>query len=369
MALQAIPGGFFLPSIFISIGPPNVSGTQLLFDAAGERSAFIFQAPETGTINTVEFLTGTVSINAASVVRVSLQDVSLTTGDPDGAQDQFRDVLGSAITSTTWIQPGLLTDDGTNGGNKRTVNRGDLLSLVIEFQSFTAGDSVNILGANNPSTTTQNQSYQYGDSFSASWAKQSPNPILAIQYSDGLYKAVGGKILPSKAINTQNFNSSSNPDERGLKFSVPVPCTIKGASVNLAISGAGGASLVLYDTDGSTVLRSVSLDADVKNTTAGRSYIIPFDDVTLTPNVSYRLTILPSSTTNLSVYDFDVQSTAHMNAVDCGANWIQTQRTDGGAWTDTNTKRPYMALWVSAIDDGVPRLAAGLHPITSGITA
>ena len=150
MTLATVKGGLWIPK------PPAVSTTvsfsTFLIDAAGERVAFVIRVPKTGTLDKAEFRVGTVAINAASQVRVSFQDISAANGDPDGTQDQFRDIAGSAFASNTWMVPGLMTSDGTDTGVKRSVTQGDLLSVVIEYQTFTAADSVNVNRTRSPSS-------------------------------------------------------------------------------------------------------------------------------------------------------------------------------------------------------------------------
>lgn len=156
----------------------SLSQNSLTIDLAGERVACVFRAQRSGTIDKFEF--DIVTLTTAEALRVSLQDVSLTNGDPDGTQDQFRDIATGSVVAG-WNVPGLITSDGTDTGVKRTVTTGDLLALVVEF--VTTGGNLTI--------ATTNQSFGLGndtylDHFTASWAKNTSSSCgFALKYDDG----------------------------------------------------------------------------------------------------------------------------------------------------------------------------------------
>jgi len=121
---------------------PGFSST-LVIDATGEQAAQLGQVwfpARTGskTINKVHFRFGAVTKAGGSGLQVSLQDVSLTAGppaQPDGVVDQYRAIANGEATfaANTWYTSGLLTSDGTDTGTKRTVNFGDLVACVLEY--------------------------------------------------------------------------------------------------------------------------------------------------------------------------------------------------------------------------------------------
>lgn len=332
--------------------PGYAAGT---IDAAGEKYAFVIQVPKTGTLDKFEFRVGAVTFDAASVLRASLQTPSPTTGEPDETQDEYRDI--TSLTANFWIVPGLMTSDGTDGGAKRSVTEGDLLACVVEFQTFTTGDTVavsitskaNIGGAYN---------YPYNTvKLGGSWTKQSAvQPIVALKYDDGSYAYTGA--LPASAINVIGWASGSTPDERGLIFQMPFKCRVCGAFCRAILSGAGGTmDLVLYDSDGSTPLITYSIDRDIQEAiTSYRWRTFKFATTAiLTVNTNYRLVLKPTSAVANSVglADFEVNAAAILNAVPGGQSWHYTERTDAGAWTQTTTKQPMMGLLIDRLDDGV----------------
>lgn len=355
MALISVVGGLWIPNP-IQFGVSTPGFTSLLMDASGERVAFCGVVPKTGTLDKFEFRVGTVAVAAGSQVRASFQDVSLTNGDPDGTQDQFRDTAGSSFSSNSWIVPGLITSDGTDTGTKRSVTRGDLIACVIEYQTFTTGDSINVSALDLGSATSEGR-YSYSDLFTASWAKQFDPLCAVLKYDDGTY----GSLDPVRCsgvsgLNHVAFNSGSTPDERGLIFRFPV--SVKVGAAWVWVEADADSNLVLYDSDGTTALETILLDANVDaGVGAGGQVRVFTQERELKASTDYRLVVKPTTTSNVGLSDFDVGAAAIMDAFHGGQNWQYTQRTDAGAWTETTTKRAYMALLVTAIGDGCPEAA------------
>lgn len=361
MALVAIVGGLWIPyaPAFAATAP---AFTSKLMDASAEGVAAIIEVPKTGTLDKFEWLAGTVTLNANSQIRSSFQDVSLTTGAPDGTVDQFRNTAGSGISTNTWTVPGLITSDGTDTGAKRSVTRGGFLACVIDYSTFTAGDVLNVQTLSTDDIAAlASGGIPYTMQFTGAgpWADQTQQPIVGLKYNDGTYAYVGGVTYPIQALNTVLFNSASTPDERGSIIRFPAPVRVGAAWVRIDLDG--DADLVLYDSDGITALETVSMDKDVRQGLVGRTRQIRFaTDRALLANTNYRLVVKPTSVTDLTIYDFDVNAAALLDGVEGGQTWQYTQRTDAGAWTQTVTKRPWMGVLVTHIDDGAGVLAAGL---------
>ena len=97
-------------------------------DAAGEKLGFIFSVGKTGNISKLVIRCG--AVTTAETLKLSLQDVDLSTGEPDETEDQsgtFTPVVND------WVEVTL--------GSSRAVTVGDLLAVVIEFDS-TVGDVI-----------------------------------------------------------------------------------------------------------------------------------------------------------------------------------------------------------------------------------
>lgn len=305
--------------------------TVLTIDAAGERAAFVGRVQKTGNIRKIHFRLGLVT--TGQTLLVSLQDVDLTTGFPDGTADQSGTVAVADTDDNSWKTCTLSAD--------RAVTLGDLLSIVIDWDS-TAGNLI----------VLSNSQVIYGNYYSvlhtASWAIQARGPIVVLEMDDGsICPMYGGYPAVPASVDT---GSGSTPDEIAMYFSVPFPCRC--SSVNFFGRLAGDADAILYDSDGSTVLGSCSLDANLKTGTGDLSINGPFAPVALLANTAYRAAVKPTTATTMRLHYGDVSVAAHMAALPGGTGCHWSERSDGGAWSQTATRRP--AIWVTleAFDDG-----------------
>lgn len=359
MATQSIKGGLIIPDILPIGSAPAFA--QLLCDASGEKAAVVFRVPKTGTLDKFEFMTGTVTVNASSQIRCSFEDVSAANGDPDGTQDQYRDIAGSAMVSSGWNVPGLMTSDGTDTGVKRAVTRGQVLAAVVGYSTFTAADIVNVSTLSNFPTVV---GFPYADHLVGvpAWSKQTNYPVIALKYNDGTYEYLGVNVWPISAFNTLTLNTGTSPDEIGNIFQCPFPCRASGARVMINTAGAGrDFDVVLYDSDGTTALQTINVDADIQRNAGG----IWVDDLlfsatqVLLANTNYRVVIKPTTASNINAYDVTVAAAAIMDAFPGGQNWQRTERTDAGAWTQTTTKRVMIGMLFDGFDDAVSTGGSG----------
>jgi hypothetical protein len=349
MPVTAIPNYIIPASMAIlprDAGNLNLSTSAI--NASGDRYGWVFQAPKSGTLHSFEHNISVVSNNPDNGLRLSFQDVSLSTGNPDGAQDQFFDQTGTI--STGWNVPGgPITNDGTGGGVKRTVVHGDYLSCVVDFTNFVAGDSVTGVVGANCGVTVVNNSY-ICDGNSGAYAKVSSSfPIFALKYDDGTYAKIPGLVLPIVSITNQAFNNTSTPDERGLRFQVEFDCKISGFWMQ--ISANQPADAVLYD-NASSVLATVVIDPEVRQGVSAitKSWFYFSSAISLTANTTYRLVLKPTTVNSVTLQQFNATSNAILEATDGGIEWYLTSRTDAGAWTDTTTSQPFIGIILSELD-------------------
>lgn len=344
--------------------PPWLEGSQgsAQMNAADERIAHVFAVSKSGTLDKLEFETAAgVSVNAGSVIRVSFRALVAATGEPSGVNDQFRDILGSALSGNAWISPGLMTSDGTDTGAKRVVTRGDLLVVVFEYQTFTGGDDLNLSRLPGRSTAQVSGSadgFPY-DLFQSggSWDKA---PVLhgplsfALKYDDGTYgrPIAPGQFGATEVSNNPFFNSGSTPDERGNRFVLPFPVRATGAWVSVATEDVDDFEVVLIDTDESTELETITVDGAHSAGVAPSPRFIPFaasQELGITG--TYRLTIRPTTVNSLAVQNVVVDATALLESV-FNLNWYGTSRTNAGAWTDENTRFYQMGLVIDGLEEG-----------------
>jgi hypothetical protein len=350
-SVQTFGGMVAYPDIPDSSDPLLSSNT---IDAAGEKFACVIRAPQTGTLDKFEFMTQTVT--SAQTLRVSFQDLDAS-GDPDGTQDQYRDIASGSVTSNTWTVPGLMTTDGTDGGVKRSVTRGDMLAMVIEFAS-TAG---NLGIARFNSTTSPTLADFYGDHFTASWAKVASPCNVALKYDDGTYAYIGPgwSAISTNPPSSISISTSTTPDEAGNIVTVPFKASIAGAWIIVDLDQAG--DVVLYDSDGTTALRTVSLSASRRSGTGAAISLVRFPtSYTASINASYRIVFKPTTTSAINLREFVVNSAEILDAYTGGQDVHKTVRTDAGSWTETTTRRVYIGLMLDGLGDNVSSGGGGL---------
>lgn len=364
MALQAIKGEVRLP-VYPRIDSTPVPGgtTGVLLDASGEKFACIFTIPKNGTLHKVWFRTGTVTVG--DTVKVSFQDVGAD-GFPDELVDQYRTVVIADANDNAGFTTGILSSDGTDDGTKRSVTFGQEVAIVIEYNSYVAGnlyiaysDALGFTGENYPYMA---QKIGAGPT----WAKTGNQtwPIIAIEYSDGTYEPINA--LPIASTTLQAFNSGTAvSDEYALAFTLPFSCRVKGMGAMMELDG--DCDFVLYE--GTTVRASISLDADKRSSTGlnieNRLFTAPY---TLVKDTQYRIAVKPTTATSLNLLYFTVSAAAIMDSFDGGQSFFQSTRLNEGGWSDTTTNRPFIWLLLDAFDDGVGGAGGGLlvHPGMTG---
>lgn len=348
MAYQAVQGVYW--------GHVRRSDPEdMAIDADGEKVAFIFQVPKTGTLGKFGFLLDTVT--TGDTLKVSFQDVDVTSGEPDGVADQYRTVVVADGDDQAWKLTGLVTSDGTDGGTKRSVTRGDWLAVVIEYNSYVAGNMQIRAGSASANDTFNNQ--QHPLLYIASWTKQNSLPVLALLYDDDSLAFMENVVPASLLSVTSSLSTFSTPDEVGLYFSNPIPCEVNGAWVAADIDA--DAQLLLYDSDGSSVLATGTFDTNIRRGGGVGNALARFSsEVTLAKDTNYRLILKPTTTTSVSIRYWEVDVASYFGQAVGGTAWHWTSRTDAGSWTEITTRRPYMGLSVSALDDGVGGAGGGL---------
>lgn len=332
------------------IGTTAPSFVNVVTDASGEKHAMVMQAPKTGSIRKIHVRTAAVA--AATDTDFRLETVDLTNGQPTGTlfgTNTNVTVASASITSNTWITSGALTADAS-------VTKGDILAVVIA-----PSGSPNINWAVVDNYDPQ-QYYPYNRLFTASWqAISNATPVVALEYSDGSF-AYSPRTLPITTINTRALNTGTTPDEGALKFTTTAPVRVCGAWTGM--DADGNYDLVLYDTDGSTSLTSVSVDKDLRRTFHGLHTLIFPTAVSLSASSTYYLSVKPTSATTTNLMTFTVNASGLLTAM-IGSTDHYATRTDAGAWSATTTEVPLIGLIIDGIDDGTGGSGGGAAQLTN----
>lgn len=352
MTLQTIKGGgALLPHAFGAIRPDINMATGTIIDAAGEKCAFVFQVPKSGTQDRVGFHVRLVT--TAQTLRVGLETVDAATGAPTGTQ-----YGGSAVG--TQAAPVAGTFYEVTLATPATAVAGDIIAVVIQFDATVGNVQIGhidgLAGGNRAGVP-------YINAFTTVWTKHlSGTPVMSVRYNDASYEFIGA--LPFAGRQDVFFNTGSTPDEIGNYFTLPAPVRVTG--VRVLVVAANNMDIVLYE--GSTVLRTISVDSDV--TAGSMEYDLRFSTpVTLSAGTVYRIVFKPTTASNINMRELIVLSAGMMNMVPGGTDWYKTSRTDAGAWTEDTLRRVWgTGLLIDQIDDGVGGGAGGLltHPGMGG---
>lgn len=348
MAITSV-SPFFTPMPFTWAGVAP-SHTTLTINAAADKVAVIVQCPKAGTLDQFEWRTSTVTNDPDNGLRMSFQTVDVTTGNPDGTQDQYRDLDPSPFVVNTWYAPGLMTSDGTDLGVKRTVTKGEYLACVIEFVSFVASDAIGIATLRNDQLFIN---HYVSDGTSGTYATKAITQVgcIALKYDDGTYAEFEYGPYPVDVINSYSYNSTTaGADEYAMLFVPQAPMRASGIWANVDLDA--DADLVLYDSGGSA-LATCSIDSAQRSGTGGQPIWARFStSQSLTSGATYYIAVKPTTASNVTIYTLQPNSTTHMQAFPGGGDWYLATRVDAGAWTTFTDELPVMGLVIDGVDDG-----------------
>lgn len=335
----------------------NTGPTTQVLDSVGDKIGTVLTAPDGSQPITHIDVYVTAIAGTSPTYRVVLEGYNATGGIPDGT-----DLGGGSPTLVTFqpVSTGLHHLALTNGF---TPNAGDHLAAVLEYDSGTIDGSNNATfvrsttGSNLPS-----HPYCVSDT-SGSWVKVADhNPAIAPVYNDGL-------IVPNCEIiiatSTGSYNSSSTPDEIGVRWIPNKTGTCIGAwLVGRRNSAAANWDCILYDS-ASVELVNVSFDGEaVASIGSNRQINVFWEGISVTAGSTYYLVAKPTTTSSILVNEQTFANAAHRASYN-GAALMKTEQTDGGGFTETDTEMRSIGPILSDIAAGA---GGGLlvHPGTSG---
>lgn len=334
--------------------------TSTAIDATGEKIALMGQVfwnddDNSKDIRKIHFCFGTVVKAGGSGLIVSLQDIDLTAATPmrpDGTQDQTVAIANgdAAFLSGTWYTTANLNVD-------RTVVLGELLSAVIEYDGAgrLGADSVAIrhMFPNNAGAYEMQAGVAV---FTSAWALVSSGYYcnLIFEFSDGTFGGLSHALISNIADPTFVYSNASTPDEYAMKFNLPFDCKINGLHVLVdpALTGRDY-ELVLYDSDGSTVLASKAFDTNAAISNIGRFATAKFAEISYLKNTNKYLAVKPTTAGSNRISYHSLNHADHRQALVSGTHAMLSSRVNAGAWTDDATKVPIgFHILISKINDG-----------------
>lgn len=330
---------------------PGWAGTSTASATLNETTDYvapIFRAPATGTLDKVIFR---VNNNSSPVLTLSAQVQTLdSNGDPSGTAHGGSariDVSNPALGNTVF------------SGLGASVSQGDLICVKCWPSSYTSG-SVSVVteagGSVFPGTNDM-PGVSFRTAAGAGVGTHGTIPVLSVAYSGDVYYEIPG-MLPCGSPITENLDADGTIRRGGNVIIPPIDCWAFGCWAHADID-TDTTTYQLYDTDGTTVVRSTDFLTALRSGTSSSFVTAQFTSAfRLRRGQTYR-GVLTTNNTNAAAVALrglkDVPSLAALGQLDFGAN-IYGCTHNGSAWTDytsANAVRRYgSGLMVARIDNG-----------------
>jgi hypothetical protein len=367
MAYEQIPGqGLLIPDWNLTSGAATAMTSTTAIGNGGSggtthKIAFcgrVFHKSRNLTGNPIVKIgvrTGTVTKTALSDLKLSIQGVSTSAGppyQPDGS------IKGSGAGGFATIATGDLVSAGWNHsgalGASVTVAFGDLIAVVAESPSWAASDLIPLAGmtaaASGPWQTSGTVYYN-----GATWAGQAIIPNVILEFNDGTFGTLDGG-WPVANFSNQSFNTGTiTANEYALQFTLPFNYKVDSAWFLMTCAAGADFNMVLTDATG-TALTGGSVSVDYNTTLVAGSprycHVTFSQEVTLSANTTYQLSLDPTTTNSITTYYTSVNSTNHFQAMHGGTAWKEVRRLDSGAFSETGsgTRRPVAGIRLSSFD-------------------
>lgn len=346
MTLTSMKGGAWWPEPAFMVTAAGANGaarpavTVRTLDASGEKQAWIFQSPVTGTLSEIDYYINAVTSSGDLDVRV--ETVSATDGNPTGTLVGTNTNL-SATISTTGAKTAVLTAGAS-------LTRGTYYAIV--FARTTGNYDLKIVDFTTSSefrvTTLSYGRYHDGTSWAAQNAANSRQyvPCVALKWNDGNYYWIPGSY-PIQSLTNVDFGNTSSDRERGIRIIPRVPMRVAGWFGNVSLIGVN-ADVVLADSGG-TAIGTYSGDKDYGSSYgAGTNYNhmrqgFFAETPSLTAGSTYYLTLKPTTSTTTRVTDallMDTSDVTQWNMLSGGTDIALVTRNSGGTYSVDTTKRP-----------------------------
>lgn len=373
MAWQRLPGnGLMVPSIPFNFANGSGFTASSSLTAAGHKYAIVgdfCHKDKTGSKNITKIHTR-IGANSSFVGTLTgyVQGVSTTSGPPatpDGSTTSGATF--STLTAATWQTTGAFS-------TAYTASVGSRIAVVFDVTAFTSGSIAPTSGVTALALQT---AYSHSPQIllnTASWAIASNNliPNVILECDDGTFGTIEG-CLPCEAESSVAYNvNTAAADEYALRMVFPFPVKIDAAWASIAAASAvSDFSFVLYAD--STATKTIDGN-QVTAASANRFVMARFDnEYSLAANTVGYLSLRVDGTTNMSLFYFDVNNSAHFQAHDGGENFYMVDRVNAGAWGTTNSnsgkRRPLMGVRISSLDDGTGGGGGLALPVSGRIIA
>jgi hypothetical protein len=192
------------------------------------------------------------------------------------------------------------------------------------------------------------------------WSARAGAPMIGLEYDDGTFVMYPGN-WPFTIFNTTVITPASNPRLVGNRINIPF--TARAIGVWFVGDNDSDFEILLYNSDGSTVLQTISIDADFPIGTNAATTLVQYFSTTqtITKDTNYYL-VVKSSSGNITNYDGQMITNVPLSAVNGGSlaqrcyTSISSPSSSSDFTVDTN-KQSFIGLVYDAID--IPEAVGG----------
>lgn len=325
----------------------GIAFTNFVVSTTTSACEWIFNTPEAITITRLGFRYGARALTPPAYI-ISLQGVDAS-GNPDGVIKG-----GGTPASHVFTPPADTSWDGLwkwqTLDNPFTTTRGQFLAGSIAYSSGT------IDGTNNSSFTVISNMHAGTQGFPYAIQNASGTRTkLATGVPCFGYASAGTAYgWPHHTAYVTAITASTTPDELAMAFQLDgnYGATYQVVGVRLPVQCVAASSFAVNLYSGTTILQTVTVDADYDPTPSGNNFFeVYFTDTTLaTLNFGqlYRVGFQPVGTTGTwTLRGMTFAAAADMAAWPGGSQFYLSTRTDAGAWSDDTATRPFADLIVS----------------------
>lgn len=326
---------------FPHIAPTNASQAVFAMTGNSFATANIFRTSVATSVDQIGFLV-TAQANPATTVTVAVEQVSSTTGMPNGTVWNAGASTTVSIDGTGWFSVDLPTP--------ATLVAGDLFAVTVRMpgsgggtlsvQRAIGGQAAGVF----PYTATNN---------AVAWTKQSGG-INAFYLADANGQALRQIYnFPISAITNKTISlSQSTSNEWGMVFQFPFPVQLCGAQLQVR-SLSASSTFTLYDNNNNEI-NSTTSNLNNQFSSQGAPHFNFFTPVTIPANTQYRYAVKGTQPGNnvFTWYDF-VSTTTFSSQEYWNTFQVTNRRTTSSVWTDMATSTGAGYLQLCGFDDGV----------------
>lgn len=366
MALQNVHGLDLLGPRRPTNWVVSSTATTFQLNLLSKSVCVVVQATSTTVWDTFQFRLGTIATGNATGLTVEIWTVDATNGRPSAKLTN-----SNTATIDTTAGTGVYTASGLAGTATFTAG----IYYCINIICGAVGDCIVTLGYGGTSSAL-NMPYHVTFDGVATYTKSSCNSGVGFAIGDTgpvwrKYEGICGTGLPA-AVGT--YSNATNPNERGLRFTVAAKRRLLGVGCVLTTNTAATSTFEMRawsaPSTGAAILTSMDISPDPDIVRASASALLGYwlfgATAVLTPGTEYGVSFYALSTGTLNTYQETFAAAADLDALHDQQFQYMTRNGNAGNFTLVNTVSPYMWPICDQADDGVSAAGMLVHPGMQG---